>query len=291
MKSWIAPSSDTGQWDVLLRLTLIELLLRPGGPWGILPFVLVLSCAGLIFTPVLRSPALWIALFLMIGARIFVDWPIPDNHIYLLAYWCLAIFLSLLSPMSRETLAKSSRLLLGFAFVLAVLWKGFLSPDYMDGRFFRVTLLTDGRFSGPVLLFGGLTSDQLEQDRQYLTPLPGGAELLHPPKLIEPAALQRFVSIATWGSLFLEGLIALLFLIPTQKVYWARHVVLLLFCLVTYPFAPVAGFGWLLLVMGMALIQPQHRALKAIYITAYFLVLLFAEIPWAGAIVESMSRN
>jgi hypothetical protein len=43
--------------------------------------------------------------------------------------------------------------------------------------------------------------------------------------------------------------------------------------------------------MGMSQIKPEHRALKAVYITAYFLVLLFAEIPWAGAIVESMRSN
>jgi hypothetical protein len=288
MKSWITPASELSGWDVLLRLTLIELLLRPGGPWGILPFVLVMSCAGLIFTKALRAPILWFGLFVLTGVRIFADWPLPDNHIYLLAYWCLAIFLSLRSPLNRLTLATSSRLLLGFAFALAVLWKGVFSPDFTDGRFFRVTLLTDERFASPALLFGGLTEAQLDQDRAYLNPLPEGAELLHPPKLIEPPRLRRFGFLATWGSLLLEASIAFLFLIPFERLYWLRHVALLLFCLVTYPFAPVAGFGWLLLVMGMSQIRPEHRVLKAVYITAYFFVLVFAEIPWAGAIVDSM---
>ena len=30
---------------------------------------------------------------------------------------------------------------------MAVLWRAALSPDYVDGRFFRVTLLTDERFA------------------------------------------------------------------------------------------------------------------------------------------------
>jgi hypothetical protein len=51
---------------------------------------------------------------------------------------------------------------------------------------------------------------------------------------------------------------------------------------------PVAGFGWLLLVMGMAQCAPEYRLLKGIFIAAYFFVLLFTEIPWAGAIVESI---
>ena len=50
--------------------------------------------------------------------------------------------------------------------------------------------------------------------------------------------------------------------------------------------APVAGFGWLLLVMGMALCRQEHPALMAIYVTAFFLVLIFAEIPWAGGIAQ-----
>ena len=59
-------------------------------------------------------------------------------------------------PAPATTLATSSRWLLGAAFAMAVLWKAVLSPDYVDGRFFRVTLLTDERFADAALLFGGL---------------------------------------------------------------------------------------------------------------------------------------
>jgi hypothetical protein len=54
------------------------------------------------------------------------------------------------------------------AFALAVLWKAVLSPDFLDGRFFRVTLLTDPRFGEVAMLAGGLTQDQLDQNRQSL---------------------------------------------------------------------------------------------------------------------------
>lgn len=286
MKDWICPDSDVSSWDVLLRLTLIEILLRPGGPWGILPFLLVLASAGLIFTSVLRAPLTWLAIFFLLAGRIVADWPTPDNHIYLLAYWCLALFLSLCSPITNLTLTKSSRLLIGFTFALAILWKGILSPDFTDTRFFRVTLLTDDRFAGSVLLFGGLNEEQLKHNRDVLSPLPEGAELLDPPKLINTPALHSFAWVATWATLALEASIAFLFLIPMKRLYWPRHIVLLLFCLITYPFAPVAGFGWLLLVMGMAQCRPEHRILKGIYIAAYFVVLIVAEIPWAGTIAN-----
>jgi hypothetical protein len=41
MKRWITPVSEISGWDLLLRLTLIDVLLRPIGPWGIRPFILV----------------------------------------------------------------------------------------------------------------------------------------------------------------------------------------------------------------------------------------------------------
>ena len=57
---------------------------------------------------------------------------------------------------------------------MAVLWKAVLSPDYVDGRFFRVTLLTDERFADASLVFGGLSRDQMAQNRKFLEPLPEG---------------------------------------------------------------------------------------------------------------------
>jgi hypothetical protein len=50
--------------------------------------------------------------------------------------------------------------------------------DYVDGRFFSVTLLTDERFADAALVFGGLSRDQMAQNRAFLDPLPEGAELL-----------------------------------------------------------------------------------------------------------------
>ena len=71
------------------------------------------------------------------------------------------------------------------------MWKAVLSPDYVDGRFFRVTLLTDERFADAALVFGGLSRDQMDENREFLEPLPEGAELLTPPSFVEPPRLTR----------------------------------------------------------------------------------------------------
>ncbi|HEX2453607.1 MAG TPA: hypothetical protein VHI99_07885 [Vicinamibacterales bacterium] len=265
-----------------LRLTAIALLLRPAGPWFVRPGVLAIAVLVLLSGRVLRAPLTWGILAILIATRIADDWPLSDNHIYLLVYWCLAIALALPHENREEVLARSSRWLLGLAFAFAVLWKAVLSPDYVDGRFFRVTLLTDPRFSDAALLIGRLTPEQLAHDQQALQPLPDGAQLLTPPEIVETPQLRRLAAMATWGGLFLESAVALAMLLPSWRRDIIRHVLLLTFCLVTYALAPVAGFGWLLVVMGLALIHDDWPALRRIYVAVFIVVLFYSEVPWAA---------
>jgi hypothetical protein len=282
---------DGGVADAVLKLTAIILLLRPFEIWWVAPFVLAAACLSLIARGIRRAPITWLVLAGLATARIAFVWPLSDNHIYLLAYWCLAIGLALAGPTPAATLAASSRWLLGAAFAMAVVWKALLSPDYIDGRFFRVTLLTDDRFADASLLVGGLTPDQMAQNRKFLEPLPEGAELLNPPAFVEPTRLRLFAAVATWGGLALETLIALLCLSPANRVTEvARHVALVLFCVTTYALAPVAGFGWLIATMGLAQCRPSQRTLRVAYITVFLLILLYSDIPWTGVLADLTRR-
>ena len=287
----LRPSDGEGIPDSVLTLTAIILLLRPLDVWWIAPFVLAAACLSLVVRPVRRAPITWLLVALLVAARIVIVWPLSDNHIYLLAYWCLAIGLSLSSPAPAATLAASSRWLLGAAFVMAVLWKAALSPDYLDGRFFRVTLLTDERFADASLVFGGLSRDQMAANRTYLEPLPEGAELLTLPPFVEPPRLRAFAAAATWGGLGLEALVALFCLLPAgDRLRLARHASLLAFCGTTYALAPVAGFGWLLATMGLAQCDARQRLLRGGYVGVFVLILLYTEIPWTGVLAEWTGR-
>ncbi len=143
--------------DLALRLTLLALLLRPIGNWMIRPLILSLAALGVVLPGLLRKPWLWLTLAVLTGLRVVLDWQLANNHAYLLCYWCLAISLALVSPDTHACLALNGRLLIGWAFAFATLWKLALSPDYLDGRFFRVMLLTDLRFASFAQLAGGLT--------------------------------------------------------------------------------------------------------------------------------------
>jgi hypothetical protein len=284
---WVEPASvqlrpaETAHLDTALRLTAIALLLRPMGPWFVSPVILSAAVLVLIFPRALRSRAVWSALALFIAIRIAADWPLADNHIYLLCYWVLAVALALRTPDPPSCLAVSSRLLIGSAFAFAVLWKVVLSPDFMDGRFFRVTLLTDPRFGAAAQLVGGLSKDQLRANREAVVPLPDGAELIDPPEVAEPPRLRAFVALTTWGIVALEALVAAMMLAPARRTGAWRHVVLLTFCGITYAFAPVAGFGWLLLVMGLAQVDDRQVWISRLYVVTFLVVLFYDQLPWS----------
>ena len=235
---------------------------------------------------------LWALIALAYAVRIAGDWPLADNHLYLLTYWMLAVALGLSARDGLpRSLAVSSRTLVGAAFACAVIWKAVLAPDFLDGRFFRVTLMTDPRFGDAAVLLGGLTRTELEANRSALTPLPAGAELDDPPVVVEPPRF-RFVALAsTWAILALEAVIAVAMLVSTSSraVVMLRHGSLLMFCLVSYAFAPVAGFGWLLLILGCVQCGPSERRLQAVYVAAFLLVLFYAEVPWAGLLLGQES--
>ena len=125
-------ASEMNAVDLALRLTLLDLLLNPIGDWTLRPFILASAAAGLLLPGALRKPGLWWLLTLLTGLRALLDWPLPDNHSYLLCYWCLAISLSLVVKDTDEFLAHNGRWLIGLVFAFATLWKLWLSPDFME---------------------------------------------------------------------------------------------------------------------------------------------------------------
>ena len=287
---WFRAAACPPHLEIPLRLTAVALLLRPMGPWFVRPVVLAAAALVLVSPRALRTPAVWAALSVLVALRIADDWPLADNHIYLLGYWTLAVALSLRTVDVSHVLSTASRWLLGLAFAFAVLWKVLLSPDFLDGRFFRVTLLTDPRFAEAAMLIGGLSDQDLEANRRALAPLPDGAALAKPPAVIEPTRLRILATVSTWGIVLLEAGVAVMVFAPRRLVAAGlRHTFLLVFCLVTYAFAPVAGFGWLLLVMGAAQTDERDVWPRRAYVAVFLVVLFYSEVPWAGLLLDLAS--
>ena len=212
-RSWWRVAEAPGI-EMALTLAAVVLLLRPMGPWYVQAPLLFIGALSIVRPTAARTPGVWLAATIAIAVRLVVEWPLPDNHIYLLAYWCLRPHWHVQGPSPEDDLAGASRLLIAGAMTMAVLWKAFLSPDYMDGRFFRVTLIDDPRFEAVAMLAGGLTDDQLEENRAALDPLPAGAELLDAPVRHEPPGLRGLARALTWGGVGVEALLAIAMWIP-----------------------------------------------------------------------------
>jgi hypothetical protein len=260
--------------SLALRLTLLLLLLRPLGAGWLRPAILAFAVAGLVVPGALRHRALWLALAGLAAWRVVSGWPLADNHAYLLAYWCLAIALSRSAPDPERALAWNGRVLVGLAFAFAVLWK-LLSPDYLDGRFFRVTLVEDRRLERVATALGGIEPGALAARREFVAQHVDGAGLAFDPPA-EPPRLRRLALLATWLTLALEAAVAAAFLAPLGRRLWLRHALLLLFCATTYAIAPVAGFGWLLLAMGVAQCEPDARRTRLAYLGVFTLLIFYA---------------
>jgi hypothetical protein len=267
-----------------LRLTLVLLLLRPPGDFTLRGLTWLLAGLALAVPRLTVAPLVWAAIAAAVVARLVEAWPLADNHIYLLAYWCLAIALSLATADPYPTLARAGRWLVGATFGCAVIWKALAAPDFLDARFFRVTLVTDERFACAAQAIGGLTPDQLADNRDALAPLPEGVDVLDGPVLVEPPALRALAAVLTWGGLAIESLVAIAFLAPiSTRLPRLGHPLLLAFIAGIYALAPVAGFGWLLAAIGLAQVDPRAYGLRLAYVAVFALVLVYAEtplVPW-----------
>jgi hypothetical protein len=76
------------------------------GSWLVRPAILAVAVLVLIFPRLLRSSRMWGALAALTAIRIAGDWPLADNHIYLLGYWLLAIALPWADLMLQWNLAQ-----------------------------------------------------------------------------------------------------------------------------------------------------------------------------------------
>jgi hypothetical protein len=260
-----------------LALTLLVFPLRPIGVGWVRAALLLLAVLGLLVPALRRSSALWLTLAGLAGWRVVADWPLADNHSYLLCYWCLAIGLALLTRDPVDFLALNARRLLALAFGLAVVWK-LLSPDYLDGTFFRVTLLVDPRFEDLARLVGGLTPDLLDRSREALWQHLDGL----PARLAVPALGARFDALALFLTLWtiaIEALIAIAFFWPGRALAGLRNGALLLFCTTTFAAMPtIADFGWLLVAMGLSQCEVRRTRTRLTYLAVFALILLCREL-------------
>lgn len=279
----------SGGFDLALRLTLLAAALDPPLLWFERMPILLLAGLGLVVPRALRSRALWAGLLALATWPLFFEWPFSDNHDYLSALWFLAVACALWSADPPGTLAHQARRLLGLTFLFATLWKLALSPDFADGRFFRVTLLTDARFENLAVLAGGMSWEEWARNDVAIDELLTSETAPGESGLVEPPELRRLATTLTLFTGAIEAAIAAAFLWrPGSRLARARDALLLAFAAATFSFATVRGFGWLLMCLGIAQCEPERRVTRAAYLGVFALIALYRATPWSRFLIERL---
>ena len=269
--------------ELVAGMTLLLLLLYSEPVWYLEVGVYGLSISALLHRPLLRKPWFWLLLALFLAAGHARIWFQVDNHKYLITYWCLAFGLSMAAADPLRALRTNARLLIGLAFLFAVVAK-LLSPDYMSGDFFDSLLVMDNRFSTVTSFLGGIPAQDLQLGRLLRTDLLIFGDLTVPIDVVDSPRLQLMTQVLTWWTLFIEAIVAVLFLWPQDRgpSRW-RDLALVLFILTTYPVAPVIGFAWVLAAMGTAQsTTPRAGFGPVLYVAAYIFTMLISYVPLAG---------
>lgn len=255
--------------DLIRILTLLMLLMQGPRDWYVRAPMILLGLAGIVLPAARSSPRLWFALAIFILAHDIVNWSTVDNHKWLMGWWCLAMGLIACAPQASQlsVLQVNARLLLGLCFAFATLWK-LLSVDYLDGTFFKWELLTDKRFRDAAHYVGGMDRGDLEDNRKLESDIEKSyrkdAEPVDSATLVSVPRIDLLAIAMTWWTIFIEGCIALFCLWPGDRIIAIiRGLVVFVFAATTYLLAPVLGFGWMVIVMGLAQCPEQHRKLRA----------------------------
>jgi len=268
--------------DLVIRLTLVMLLLYSGKQWYEQLLMVGLSLCALVIPSLSREPKYW---FLLFAVRAIVvnmyGWPYTDNHHYLMTYWCLALGLALQSGQARKVLAVNGRLMLGLAMLFAVIWKG-TSWEYLDGTMFHFLLYENSRFAELSRMFGDfdrVVGQPGQSATQYMLDLHPTIQLGDAPQLVWMA------QIVTWWTIFIESVVACLFLFTKtgSQSLW-RHAALQLFIVTTYPIATVITFAWVLIIFALAECPLNMKRTRATYVLLFLILTCFSR----GALRETL---
>lgn len=259
----IAPLSERRLW--VLRLTLLLVVMTGASSTLRLVASVALASVGLLVPGLIERAWFWFAAFAVSAGFTVAAWSTADNHVYLVSYWLLAVAIHQIDP-DRNRLALSARWMIGFVFLLAVVWK-LRSAEFVSTAFFEFSLLTDPRFEPVARWLGGMATADLDANRAAIS------SVQSPNLLVGSAQIPVIAATLTWGTVVVESALAVAFLLPAPDR--VRHGLLLLFFAGAYVATPVGGFGFALTVMALSM--TRDRRLEHAY-----LIVLAVLLVWAG---------
>jgi len=282
-----AKGERAARLDLYAIMTLLLLLLYPSDFWYVRIPITVLCVSAFVFRQLRLDPKFWFVAAMIVMAGNYQNWFLVDNHKYLLGYWCLALFCCFQTDDPKKSLAAIARWLIGLSFLFAVFCK-VASSDYIGGTFFHYSILLDDRFRSLSESLGGMTPEMSNANRMAYRALLNFDSRIEAVSLLYPKGTTYLAVIFTWWTLFIEAFVAVGFLWPLGKLIskW-RDFILLAFILSTYSVAPVLGFGWTLIIMGLAQCEDRFKYIPQLYMIA-FIILQVYNLPFRAILAPDL---
>jgi hypothetical protein len=246
--------------EVVPVLTLLILATYSAGSRWLLPLVAL----GVVLPALRKTGWFWGLATVIIAGHLATTWYEADNHQWLIGYWCFALALAEGRPDTEQQVRASARWLVGGAFGIAVLQK-LLRPEFRDGVFWIARFIYDERFRGVLASLFDISAREWGTLYGMLRPAMEGTG--------EPFSVRSEVPAWMWGAgrlmsfltIGLEAAVAVSFLAPPPtRAHRVRNTCLATFLVVTYPIAPVTGFGWILTVLALAQLEPRETRAKVV---------------------------
>ena len=269
--------------DILIyRLSLLLVILHFSDSWVI--FLPVSIASLFVFT--LRSSAvnrwLWLCVLLGITVYNFHFWNQVDNHKYLINYWVGACFLSTFYKDRLNVLKANANVLIILTFLFALYWK-IASPDFLNGTFMQLQLLTEPRLQYLTVFFTNIEYDLLKDKLRLMEFMVSDPNLYMKITLNSDPVLMPLALLLTYSALVLEfGILASFILTKIRFFRMNRDYFLLVFLAATYLFVPVVAFGFTLAILGIA--QIELYEIKKFKL--YFLAFIFLQIMSRFSVID-----
>lgn len=248
-------------------------------------FMPVILFPGILFRELRLNKVYWV-LILLFNAIFYLILDLVGyvpNHKHIFAYVALAVTISLFIgnksySLSLDFLKSQSRIIIGLCFLFATIGK-FLAPEFLNSLFFDFTNTTDPRFFGATSIIGDVNMDLLKYNEASFASFlksnnPYESFVLHGADNI-----KGFSGFLTYWTIFIEGMIALCFLLPPKlKLSKFKNLFLVVFILTTYPVATVTGFAIILAFMGF--VQSLEKNKLTSFSVFYLSVLLLLPLNY-----------
>lgn len=228
-----------------------------------------------------QSPLLWFGVAACWAPALIFNWYNHEDHVFFGIYWFVAVGLALSGSQPKTTMRKTARMMIGLAFLFAVIWK-IVSVEFIDGSLFRFKLNYDYRFAEVVTLpVGQLDKDAYQRNREAYRDVrqaevqPASGTISIPPRV---SALAGAMTVWT---ILIEGLLAAMFLLPATR--WTdrwRDWTLIGFMLSTYLVVPVLGFANIFCAMGVAQCSRNQRVTIGAYTATALGLFLWRLVRW-----------